>query len=256
MNLIKRTLFKIFGLKNYLKIVSSAFFFLYRTNLLKKNPSIQHHYFVKKLIKEGAYIIDVGANLGYYSVIFASLTGDKGQVFSVEPVEPFREVLKRNTKKFINVEIIPYALGSENDVTVKMGIPAGNKYLSHGRTQIMDEGFESKFTFDVKIMNPNWVFKSIEKLDYIKCDIEGYEGVVIPEMMPIISNYLPILQIETSGKAKDKITLLLSELGYKTYNLIDFRLIPEDRNKEKPFGDIFYITDQRLSELPKELITK
>ncbi len=120
----------------------------------------------------------------------------------------------------------------------------------------MDEDFESKFTFDVKIMNPNRVFKSLEKLDYIKCDIEGYEGVVIPEMMPIISNYLPILQIETSGKAKEKITLLLSELGYKTYNLIDFRLIPEDRNNEKPFGDIFYITDQRLSELPKELITK
>jgi FkbM family methyltransferase len=256
MNLIKRTLFKIFGLKNYLKIVSSAFFFLYRTNLLKNNPAIQHHYFVKKLIREGDYIIDIGANLGYYSAIFASLTGDKGRVYSVEPVEPFREVLKRNTKKFSNVEIIPYALGSENDVTVKMGIPAGNRYLSHGRTQIMDEDFESKFTFDVTIMNPNQVFGSFKKLDYIKCDIEGYEGIVIPEMMPVISKFLPVIQIETSGEAKEKITGLLSELGYRTYNLVDFRLIPESENKVKPYGDIFYIPEKRLDTLSKDLFKK
>jgi FkbM family methyltransferase len=256
MNLIKRVLFKIFGLKNYLKIISSFFFMMYKAGLLKGKPLFDHHYFVGKLIEKGDYIIDIGANLGYYSVLFAGLTGKNGKVYSVEPVKPYREVLERNTRKFGNVEIIPYALGTENNKTVRMGIPDGNKYFSHGRTQVMDEEFESKFTFEVTVMNPKQVFGSLKKLDYIKCDIEGYEGIVIPEMMPVISKFLPLLQIETSGDAKEKITGLLSELGYKTYNLVESRLIPESENKAKPFGDIFYIPEKRLDRLSKEIFKK
>ncbi len=253
MNLIKRILFKIFGLKNYLKIVSSAFFFFYKTGLLKGSPVISHHYFVRNLIHEGDFIIDIGANLGYYSVIFAELTGNTGRVFSVEPVTTFREVLVRNTRKYKNIEIVPYALGKENGVTVRMGIPAGNKYLSHGRTQIMDDDFESKFTFDVTVMNPNEVFKSLEKLDYIKCDIEGYEGIVIPEMLSLISKFQPIMQIETGGEAKEKIEKLIGQYGYKTFNLVNDKLISEKQNKNKPFGDIFFIPESRLSNINNKL---
>ncbi len=256
MNLIKRILFKIFGLKNYLKIISSFFFFMYKAGLLKGNPVFMHHYFVKKLIHKGDYIIDIGANLGYYSVIFASLTGNEGKVYSVEPVKPYREVLERNTRKFSNVEIVPYALGVEDNKSVRMGIPDGNKYFSHGRTQVMTEEFNSKFTFDVTIMNPGNIFGSLTKLDYIKCDIEGYEDVVIPEMISVISKFLPVMQIETSGEAKEKITGLLTEFGYKPYNLVNFRLIPEDKNQEKPFGDIFYIPGKRLDALSNDLFVK
>ena len=256
MNLIRRILFKIFGLKNYLKIVSSFFFLMYKAGILKGKPVFYHHYFVRKLINKGDFIIDIGANLGYYSVLFAELAGNKGRIFSVEPVKPYREVLKRNTKRFRNVEIIPFALGTENNKTVRMGIPDGNKYFSHGRTQVMDNEFESKFTFDVTIMNPNQVFSSLKKLEYIKCDIEGYEGIVIPEMLPVISKFLPVMQIETSGEAKEKITELLSELGYEVYNLVDFRLIPERENKEKPYGDIFYIPEKRFDTLSKDLFKK
>jgi FkbM family methyltransferase len=229
---------------------------MYKTGLLKGKPVFEHHYFVRKLIKKGDFIVDIGANLGYYSVTFAELSGKDGHIYSVEPVKPYREVLERNTRKFRNVEIIPYALGTENNKTVTMGIPDGNKYFSHGRTQVMDKEFESKFTFDVTIMNPNQVFSSLKKLDYIKCDIEGYEGIVIPEMMPVISKFLPVMQIETSGEAKEKITELLSELGYEVYNLVDFRLIPERENKEKPYGDIFFIPENRLETMSKDLFRK
>src|SRR3990172_1939329 len=44
--------------------------------------------FVKKIIHEGDIVLDIGANIGYYSLIFAKLVGKLGKVFSFEP-EPY-----------------------------------------------------------------------------------------------------------------------------------------------------------------------
>jgi len=255
MNYIKRQLFKILGLKSYLKLISSSFFFMYKLGVLKLSSTFDHHYFVKKLIKKGNTVIDIGANLGYYSVLFAELVGDNGSVFSVEPVEPYREVLKRNIRKYSNVNIIPYALGKDKIEEVKMGIPLGNRYFSHGRTQIMDTEFDSEYVFRTTIMNPVDVFDSLNNLDYIKCDIEGYEGVVIPEMMSIISKYLPVIQIETSGDTKNEISDLLSTLGYSVYNLVNSKLCREDENQIESVGDIFFIPEARKNEMPAALLT-
>jgi len=47
-------------------------------------------------IKEGMNVLDIGANIGYYSLIFSKLVGAKGRVFSVEPTKSTYEKLLRN----------------------------------------------------------------------------------------------------------------------------------------------------------------
>jgi len=50
---------------------------------------------VKKEIKENDIILDVGANIGYYSLIFAQLIGKSGKVYSFEPDPTNFEILKK-----------------------------------------------------------------------------------------------------------------------------------------------------------------
>jgi len=59
---IKLFIFKLLGIKNYLRILQRTYFVLYRTGFLKYNPAYSYHYFVKKLINKGDIIIDIGAN--------------------------------------------------------------------------------------------------------------------------------------------------------------------------------------------------
>ena len=97
---IKQALYKLLGVRKYLIVVSRMFFFSYSMGWLKKNRTFGCHYFIKKLIKKGDHVIDIGANLGYYSKLFARLTGNDGKVYCVEPVSLFRKVLKSRVQAF------------------------------------------------------------------------------------------------------------------------------------------------------------
>ncbi len=53
---------------------------------------------LKKEIKEGNFVVDVGASIGYYTLLFAKWTGSKGKVFSFEPSQEKFSVLRKNVR--------------------------------------------------------------------------------------------------------------------------------------------------------------
>src|SRR5215510_491619 len=120
MKKIKSLLLQLLGQKAYLQLTSKLFFIYFRNGWLKNNRSYDTHYFVKNLVRTGDTVLDIGANLGYYSVEFARLVKQTGKVYSVEPIELYRKVLSANVASLPQVKIFPYALG-ENEGVIKMG---------------------------------------------------------------------------------------------------------------------------------------
>ena len=108
MKFIKKVLYLIFDERVYFRIISMSFFILYFSGLLKISRKFKMHYFVSKLIRKGDTIIDIGANLGYYTRIFARATGSEGIVWAVEPVPLYRKTLKKNLNGISNIIILPY----------------------------------------------------------------------------------------------------------------------------------------------------
>jgi FkbM family methyltransferase len=84
------------------------------------------HDFIVKALKPGDIFIDVGANIGCYSILASKLVGVNGIVFAVEPVPPTLDVLRLNVKmnRLRNIVVIDKA-GYLSYSRLKMSVPFG-----------------------------------------------------------------------------------------------------------------------------------
>lgn len=242
---LKTLLYKTLGQKNYISFLYAGYKLAYNMGLLKNDHIYKYHYFSKSLVNQGDTVLDIGANVGYYTYLFQQWVGASGHVTSVEPIPQFFDMLVKNHGNHKNVTLLNYALGTE-EKNVELVVPGEQKYLRTGLAQIDDkqDSESANFRFQAKMKKASELFAPIEKIDYIKIDIEGYEIVVLPEMKDIIAKHLPIIQAEIYGTQRDQIHALLEPMGYTAYELEDGKLVPTHKTKETTFGDLIYFTDK------------
>ncbi|MDH8702626.1 FkbM family methyltransferase [Dysgonomonadaceae bacterium PH5-43] len=243
---VKRFVYRNAGMKNYLRLMQKGYFFAYNLGMLKNNPDYSYHYFVKSLIKEDDVIVDIGANLGYYSILFAKWA-PSGKVYSVEPIKIYNEIFNEKAKKYSNITLYPYALGTEEKVVELVSSPQSG-YLNTGLPHVYNPDKDGKleeqeFRFEVEMKVASKLFGNLEKLDYIKCDIEGFEYFVLSDMKEIINKHKPKVQVEVWGEHQKELFDLFYELGYKPYKLINGKLELQDRENITIGGDFIFSQD-------------
>src|SRR5690554_551003 len=251
MQFIRKFLVSFLGVKTYLRIVSKTYIKLTDMGFLKdKYPEL---FFLDQLIQPNWTCIDIGSNLGYYSNrIHKKLK--TGMLYAVEPIPLFVEVWEKNINHTaLNVELFNVALGEENKEVI-MSIPMKNGVVRHGLTQI-DESSDSKIekviSYSVQMKRSEEVFQSIEKIDFIKIDVEGYEQFVLSSMENILSEKLPIIQAELGGDENRKNSYaLLKSMGYELYFLKDQSLTKlSEKNFYSLSQDIYFIHPDKKKKI-------
>ena len=257
MNNLRKILLGLLGEKKYLFLLSSSFQFLYKT--VGMGMDYQDIYFLKKFIRPGDYVVDIGAHLGYFTLELSRLVKDNGKVFALEPVSKFHEVLqeqiwKRNIR---NVELIKAAMGGDQDF-VEMGIPKVNKTKKFAYARIK----KSNLTLDyveserVKNLNGDDLFLDLPKLDFIKCDVEGLEIAVFNCMMKTVERHEPILLCELADKnERRKLLEMLRPFSYSMYILEHKKLqaLEPDSVKSGISHNHYFIPASRKSRLGPEI---
>ncbi len=225
--LLHRILYRLLPLEGYLRVVSSLFFLWHRLGLGRRSEALEYVYHLPRLVRAGDVCIDIGANLGYYARTLARLAGPEGRVYAVEPVAPVRKVLSRNLRRCVNTEIIPYALGGEDRTVVLANDSARETgYLGTGRNFVKESGGRSDVEFVAEMRRGSGLFGGLERLDFIKCDVEGYELHILREMRTVLERHRPTVLIETGGENRPAVVRLFGELGYRGYTLADGREVP------------------------------
>ncbi len=227
--LLHRLLYRLLPLGGYLRAVSGLFFLFRRLGLGRHAAATEYVYHLPQLVHPGDVCIDIGANLGYYARPIARQAGPAGRLYAVEPVAPVRRVLERNLRGCANTEILPYALGAENR-PIRMGNDSvrRNGYLGTGQNFVDETNAAADVTFEAKMCRGSELFAGLERLNFIKCDIEGYEAVVMNEMRPLLERFRPTVLIETGGENRPRIIALFRGLGYAGYTLDRGREVPLD----------------------------
>lgn len=246
--MIKRILWKRLSLERYLKTVSAGYFTIYRLGLSRAFATYEYPRFLRRLVGPGDTVIDIGANLGYYSWFFARLAGPDGRVYAVEPVVPIAAVLRHNLRRFGNVEVLNYALGAEDKSIVMGNDSAPGGHFATGRNYVSEGPGSAAMEFASEMRKGSELFGRLDRLDMIKCDIEGYEGVVIPEMEPVIDRHLPLVLIESGGDTRKEIARFFEGKGYNGYVLERGRLRPASAGDSK---DLVFIHSSKSEKYRK-----
>jgi FkbM family methyltransferase len=137
---------------------------------------------LQELAQPGFRIVDVGANIGYYLLLWERRIGARGRVLCLEPEPDNLLELRRNVEGngFANVEVVAVAVGaSEGTVSIHPGInssvdPAGAIGVRLARLDGLVSG----------------------KVDLLKIDVEGYEGEVLQGARATLERDRPILFVE------------------------------------------------------------
>ena len=241
MKFLHRLLYRALPLETYLRAVSALFFIYIRLGFGRRSEAVEYIYLLPQLVRRGDVCIDIGANLGYYSRPLSRLAGDDGHVYAVEPVPVIGRVLRRNLRRCGNVDIFPYALGSENRrITMSNDSVRTDGYFGTGRNRVDDSDAEraaTAATFDAEMRRGSELFGGLERVDFIKCDIEGYEVHVMRELLPLLERHRPTVVIETGGENRPQIVEMFVRMGYCGNILESGRLVPltDDSTKDIVF---------------------
>jgi len=170
-------IFKLFN-----QLYHSAFW-LYRPcyNLYKTVSDKQRIAKVKEVIKQGDTVIDIGANIGFYTEIMAKAVGSKGKVLSFEPDRTNFKHLSSIAKKFPQVEIYNLAVGDETKEVKLFSSPDFN--VDH-HTYDDGEGRASVTIDQVRLDE----FIKDENIQFVKIDIQGFDFHAIKGMEGIFKS--------------------------------------------------------------------
>ena len=251
-NLFRRLLYKYLPLEAYLNVLSKMYFLSFNLGLLKGNRYYDYPIFLNKIVKQGDVCIDIGANLGYLTVVLSKLAGVKGKVYAVEPVKPVLSALKKNTKHLKNVEVLPFALGDDNKL-IQLGNNSikNSGYLGSGSHFVLEKDADAEIVFEAEMRKGSELFGHLNKIDFVKCDIEGYEMVVIPEMEQIINKFKPILLIESLKEKRKQMLAFFKERNYNGYILNNKEILYPA--KEDEHWDMFFIHNDKMKVVEKYL---
>jgi len=190
---------------------------------------------LSELIPEGSVVLDIGAHVGMFSLLFGSCVGDTGKVISFEPNPTVFNVLKQHIENNqFNIEAHNLACTLENKKYIfnysdpniyNTGMNGGYfDPLIHGDRikQFHSYELEVNGVNILDFLNKNYP-DLIDKINFIKIDTEGFDKEVLKTLAPIIKKNNPILMVEafkalTSDEIKDFYSVLKS-FDYEIYDV-------------------------------------
>lgn len=153
---------------------------------------------IKRYIKPGQIVLDVGANIGYYTVIMSKAVGKCGKVICFEPTDHYRKVLYNNIdiNELNNVKILKYGLSNKRQ---NLNIDIGNCSATLHNPSDFGNDLNQK-TQRIVLHKLDSIFDSlnIDRVDFIKVDIDGHEHAFIEGAKKVIEEYNPIILLEVN----------------------------------------------------------
>jgi FkbM family methyltransferase len=152
---------------------------------------------VRHLCDDDSRVLDAGANIGMTALAFSQIC-PRGQIAAIEPVPRTFRFLQRNVAEagVRNLEIFNFALGSSSGTALMQGHPSNFacSFIADHYTIPRSDHFT--YEVPVKRLDDSFPDLSLDRLDFMKVDVEGFELEVFAGAKEILQTYKPIVFLE------------------------------------------------------------
>jgi FkbM family methyltransferase len=152
---------------------------------------------IKNYVNSGDTVIDVGANIGFFSLLLSELIGQNGKIYAFEPSNRLFNRLDKTVRinETKNIKIINLALG-ESEGSAMLHYNPKQSGLSSIATNLKSDTLQE----EIKITTLDKFAESIaERVSFIKIDTEGFEPQVLKGARRLILKDKPKIYLELGG---------------------------------------------------------
>lgn len=194
--------------------------------------------YFRKCLKPGQVVVDVGANVGYFTLLAASLVGPSGRVISVEASPQIYDLLSENIalNGLSNVKAVNCAAAYASGEMAVYSADEANIGMS---STIPVEGNVQTATVQARPLQEILTREEMARARLIKIDIEGAEPPVIRSILENLDLYSDECEIALEvSPANSGLLTAMSAVGFKAYKL------------ESDNSDRFYLSGKAISPVP------
>ena len=169
---------------------------------------------IQKELPSGGVFVDVGANIGYFSMLAATIVGPEGSVYSFEPIPRLCSQLKKSAavNNFTTIHCIEKGCGAKHE---EMTLHVSHSNI--GGSSVVKK-FSADETCEISVTTLDSECVGMKQIDVIKIDVEGFEYEVLLGAEKIITQHSPKFIIELSPSTYEHRD---SELSRKILTLLD-----------------------------------
>jgi len=192
---------------------------------------------VKALVREGDHVVDLGANIGVYTVFLSHLVSETGRVYSFEPMPVTFGFLDFNVRALgLTNVILRQAAITDHACTVEMAVPSDASGLENFYQACVVRNGSQALPGRTTLVRGSSLDEAIPAEDqpvtFIKCDVEGHEFHCLKGATRLISRWRPAWLMEVSGDPEQDgsnaaaVFSLMRDWGYRPFFFKDHRVLP------------------------------
>jgi FkbM family methyltransferase len=172
--------------------------------------------FIRANLRDEDVAVDIGANIGYYTLLMSRIVGKNGKVYSIEPCPPTLERLRAAValNSLDNVTVVPCGISDRPERRI-MTLDIGNS----GRNSF---GMEDAGGIELKRLGDVLLAEDLPRVAFIKIDVEGMEEAVLDDiasLAPKLSDRLIVVAEIWSDGSRTRWFRRFEELGFAAYEL-------------------------------------
>jgi len=189
-------------------------------------------FLLSRLLSPGGTFVDVGANIGLYTVAAARMVGPAGSVLAIEPSERERALLQRNLARNGNTaaQIETRAVGERDGEVARLHLAdiqhGGQNTLGavvYENVRIVSDQLVNIATLDSILAD-----HGLSSVDVVKIDVEGGEHAVLMGASHLLASLRPIVMLElqdeslaAQGSSANEVLATLAERHYAVFGYAD-----------------------------------